>query len=295
MAAVRKKNVGGQAFYYLEHAFRDGASVRKKEIYLGKEIPKNIEELKKKLMEEIKIEKWHGLLNKIKKNFSKEEGKTPGSAKEKELETFMIKFTYNTQRIEGSTLTLKETADLLEKGIAPAAKPIRDVKEAEAHKELFYEMIKEKKDLSLQLVLGWNRKLLLATKPDVAGKIRQHQVLISRSKFVPPSPAEVYPMLRDFFRWYDRNKSKVHPVELAALVHLKFVAVHPFSDGNGRISRVMINFVLNRRGYPMLNIPYEGRSSYYNALERAQVSGDENIFLQWFFKRYLKEHGRFLK
>ncbi len=295
MVNVRKRIIGNQVFYYLEHAFRDGSSVKKKEVYLGKEIPKNFEALKKNFMEEMKKEKWYVLLDKVKKNYLREERKTPVSAKVKELETFMIKFTYNTQRIEGSTLTLKETADLLEKGIAPAAKPIKDVKEAEAHKELFYEMLKGKKDLSLQLVLDWNRKLLLATKPDVAGKIRQHQVAIARSKFVPPSPVEVYPMLMDFFGWYDSNKSKVHPVELAALVHLKFVTIHPFSDGNGRISRVMMNFILNRHGYPMLNIPYEGRSSYYNALERAQVSGNENIFLQWFFKKYLKEYRRFLK
>jgi len=87
----------------------------------------------------------------------------------------------------------------------------------------------------------------------------------------------------------------MHAVELAALVHLKLVTIHPFADGNGRISRLMMNFVLNKHGFPMLNIPYEKRAGYYGALERSQTKKEDSIFLQWLFKRYLKEHSKFLK
>jgi Fic family protein len=118
-------------------------------------------------------------------------------------------------------------------------------------------------------------------------------VAISGSKFMPPFPAEIYPLTREFFRWYRKNKDSMHPVALAALVHLKFVSIHPFSDGNGRLCRLMQNFILNRNGYPMLNILYGNRTSYYNALERSQIKEDENIFLLWFFRRYNKEHKRF--
>ncbi len=170
---------------------------------------------------------------------------------------FAIRFTYDTPRIEGSKLTLRETADLLERGTTPRAKPLEDVKEAEAHKELFYEILAYKKDLSLSTILYWHKKLFQATKPDIAGRLRRHQVAISGSKFVPPFPAEVYPLLMEFFRWYAKNKNRLHPVELAAFVHLKFVTTHPFADGNGRISRLLMNFILNRHGYPMLNVPYE--------------------------------------
>ncbi len=93
----------------------------------------------------------------------------------------------------------------------------------------------------------------------------------------------------EFFIWYDRNKAKIHPVQLAALVHLKLVTLHPFADGNGRISRLMMNFVLHKNDFPMLNIPYEKRAGYYTALEGSQTKKQEDIFLQWFFKRYLKE------
>lgn len=102
-------------------------------------------------------------------------------------------------------------------------------------------------------------------------------------------------MLRDFFKWYQKNKKNLHPVELAGLVHLKFVPIHPFGDGNGRISRLMMNFVLYKNGFPMLNISYKNRNSYYTALERSQIKKNEFIFLNWFLKRYIKENKKYLK
>jgi Fic family protein len=263
-------------------------------LYLGKEIPKDIEEIKRKFFQQIFREKWEKILGKIRQNYQKELKKMPASAREKEIETFTIQFTYDTQRIEGSTLTLRETADLLERGIAPKGKPIHDIKEAEAHRKIFLEMLNLKGDFSLSLVLEWHKELFEQTKPDIAGKIRNYQVRISGSKFQPPYPVEIYPMLRDFFKWYQKNKNVLHPVELTGLVHLKFVTIHPFADGNGRISRLMMNFVLQKFGYPFLNIPYKNRNSYYNALERAQIKRDEFIFLNWFIKRYIKENKRYL-
>ncbi|MEM4221977.1 MAG: Fic family protein [archaeon] len=295
MVTIKKRVIGKQTYYYLEHTLRKDGKIEKKEKYIGKNLPKDIQKLKREFLSEIYKEKWYPLFDKIKENFSKEIEKMPKFAIEKETEIFAIKFTYDTQRIEGSRLTLRETADLLEKGITPSAKPVHDVKEAEAHKKIFYEILDYKKDLSLQIILYWHKKLFEQSKPEIAGKIRNYQVKISGSKFVPPFPAEVYPLLREFFKWYNKNKNKLHPVELAALVHLKFVTIHPFADGNGRISRLLMNFILKKHGYPMLNIPYEKRTSYYNALERSQIKKDDNIFLQWFFRRYIKEFKRYLK
>jgi Fic family protein len=293
MVVVRKKTVKGRTYYYLEHSIRKGTKVRKKELYLGTKIPKNISELERKLLDDMDREKWYADIDRIKRNFAREQETMPKSVREKELLSFAVRFTYDTQRIEGSTLTRRETADLLEKGIAPAKRSLRDVKEAEAHRNLFYEIIESKKDLALQIVLDWHWKLFQQTKPDIAGKIRNYQVAISGSKFTPPPPVEVLPLLTEFFRWYDRNKIKLHPVELAAISHLKFVTVHPFGDGNGVVSRLIMNFVLNRMHYPMMDIPYEGRNSYYNALKRSQTKNEDRIFLQWFIKKYLKEHRRY--
>jgi Fic family protein len=147
----------------------------------------------------------------------------------------------------------------------------------------------------LQEVIDWHWKLFNKTKKDIAGKIRKYQLAIRGSKFTPPTPLKVYPMLTEFFDWYNKNKNKLHPIELAAIAHLKFVTIHPFGDGNGRISRLIMNFVLAKKKYPMLDIPYEERNSYYNALERSQVKKEDRIFLQWFIKKYIKEHKRYLK
>ncbi|MCK5176228.1 MAG: Fic family protein [Candidatus Aenigmarchaeota archaeon] len=289
MTIIRKKKAGNEEYYYLEHSFRENGKIKKKEKYLGKILPKNIDEIKRIFIHELYTERWFLKFDKIKEGFLKEKKAMPKSAIEKEIQTFAIRFTYDTNRIEGSTLTLRETANLLGQGITPSEKPLRDVKEAEAHMNAFYEMLDYKKDLSLQTILYFHKKMFESTKSDIAGKIREHQVAIAGSKFLPPFPAEVYPLLNDFFKWYNKNKASLHPVELAALIHLKLVTIHPFADGNGRISRMMMNFTLHRNGFPMLNIPYEKRDGYYNALERAQIKKEEDVFLRWFFKRYLAE------
>ena len=101
--------------------------------------------------------------------------------------------------------------------------------------------------------------------------------------------------MNEFFAWYNRAKASLNPVELAALVHFKFVTIHPFSDGNGRVSRLMMNYVLNRHGHPMLNVEYSGRLAYYRALERSQLSKDGRAFTRWFFRRYIRGNRRFLE
>lgn len=294
MVTLKERHIGKQSYYYLEHSIRDGANMRKKEIYLGKSIPKDIENLKRQFILDLKKDRWYPLFDRIKANFSKELKSMPHSAKEKNLESFAVRFTYDTQRIEGSTLTLRETADLLERGIAPN-RPMRDIREAEAHKWVFDEMLDSEKGLSLQLVLYWHKRLFEESKPDIAGRIRSHQVIISGSKFIPPFPSEIYPLLKEFFSWYDRNKAAINPVELAALAHVKFVTIHPFADGNGRVSRLIMNFVLAKHKLPLLDIHYENRGGYYTALERAHLKRDDEIFVRWFFRRYVKEYRKYIK
>lgn len=295
MVTIVKRNVKGIPYYYLEHTIRNNGKFEQKSKYLGKEIPKDVARIKSQFTYDLNKEKWFDRFDAIKKNHRREFLALPESAKEKRLREFSVRFTYDTQRIEGSTLTLRETAQLLEGGISPSGRPRGDVEEADAHDKVFLAMLKEKRELSLQLPMDWNWELLKETKPDIAGQVRRHGIRISGSVFVPPAPVELQPMLHDFFSWYRRNRARVHSVELAALVHLRFVTIHPFDDGNGRVSRLMMNYVLNNNQYPMLNIEYKDRNSYYRALERAQVRHDEGIFANWFFRRYLHEFARYEK
>lgn len=295
MVTVARKRIGARDYFYLQHTVRKGDRVTKREIYLGQTIPKNIDDRKRQFRLDLFREQWVPRLDRIQQGFLRATRKTPKTVAAKELEEFAIRFTYDTQRIEGSTLSLRETADLLERGITPAGKPIQDVKEAEAHRALFDEVLRYTRDLNRRTILRWHRQLFLATKPDVAGQFRRHGVRISGSRFVPPPPVEVEPLMRDFFGWYERTKRKMHAVERAALVHLKFVAIHPFADGNGRISRLLMNFVLHRAQFPLFNIPYAGRAGYYRSLERSQIRNDEFPFLRWFARKYAQDHRQFLR
>lgn len=295
MVVVKKRRIGNKEYFYVKHAVRTPDGIETREKYLGPRLPSNIDEVKREFLAEIQEGRWYPLLKSIRSNYAEELRTMPRSALEKNARFFAVKFTYDTNRIEGSSLTYRETADLLERGLSPRSKPLADVKEAEAHDRVLREVLEYDRDLSLQIILYWHKQLFTETKPAIAGKVRAHQVWISGSRFIPPSPVEVWVMLREFFRWYDRVKTSMHPVELAATVHLRFVTVHPFTDGNGRVSRLLMNFVLKKHGYPLLNIPFGDRRSYYNALERSHVVNSESVFIRWLVRRYLKEHSRYLK
>lgn len=293
MVSVVKRTRSGRDYYYLYHDSKKGKR-RQREAYLGRTIPDDVGERKKIFATKIEMDEWLPLMEAIRRGYAREMRGIPKPIREKNIRDFSVRFTYNTQRIEGSTLTLRDTALFLEDGITPSNRPAGDLMEAEAHQRVFLGIIKERNDLTLRAVKRWNRELLAYTKPGIAGLLRSYDVRIGRSRFIPPPHAAVGALTKGFFRWYNVRKKRSNPAELAALVHLKFATIHPFGDGNGRTSRLMMNFVLNRHGYPMLDIGYGDRRSYYTALERSQTGDDELPFLRWFMKRYAKAHQRLL-
>jgi len=295
MVTLKKRKIDGKTYYYLGHTYRENGKLKYKEVYLGTEFPKNIEKIKREFTLKIYEDKWFASFDEIGKGYQKQLNKMPLEIKRKNLEAFVIRFTYDTNRIEGSKLSFKDTAALLEMGISPKNRPVKDVKEAEAHRLVFYEMLDLNKDLSLGTVLKWHKDMFSETKKSMAGKLRDYQVYISGSEFTPPNPEAVEAYILEFFKWYSVQKNKMQPVELAALAHLKFETIHPFGYGNGRIGRLIMNFILNKNGYPMLDIRYTDRRSYYNALERSNTKNSESIFVQWLFKRYIKESSVFLR
>ena len=287
MVTLIEKKIGRKRGYWLRHRIRIEGKSRNIEKFLGYSKPKNLEEEMLKFFREIYREKYKEI-EELRKEWLSNLKKLPRPILEKEMHNFGIKFTYSTNKIEGSTLSLRDTLKILEFGITPERKPLRDVKETENHMKVFLEMLKLKKRPNLSLILEWHYKIFKDTKPEIAGKIRNYQVRISGSKFLPPPPVELNPLLKDFFRWLDRSWNKLHAVELAALSHLKLVTIHPFGDGSGRVSRLLMNYVLWQKRYPLVIIPYERRDSYYSALERSQVSKNEFIFLVWFIRNYKK-------
>jgi Fic family protein len=289
---LQERRRGRHTYYYLVHSYREGDRVRKVERYVGRKPPRSLAKLKEELGQEVAVHRWGRQLGEIRAQHTANLERMPPSIRTKELETFAIQFTYDSNRIEGSSLTLQETASLLEHGITPSNRPLSDVRETLAHRKVFLDALSPGEHLNRATLLAWHKALFAETKPEYAGLIRQHQVRIGGSRFMPPAPFELDFLLNEYFDWLHGAWRSLHPVVLAALVHLKLVTIHPFGDGNGRVSRIAMNHVLHRKGFPMLDIPYAGRAGYYRALERAQTQEDEFVFVRWFLRRYLGENTR---
>lgn len=263
-----------------------------KTVYIkGKPVQKFLKHLGKIEISKIKPNLTKQELKKIeniKKKYNKRFKKLPTSIKEKFIKNFLIKFTYNTNRIEGSTLTLKDTSLILKDKIMPRGASTKEVKEAENHEKTFDFMYHYKADINLGFILKMHKILLGGIDDEIAGKIRDFNVAIDGTVFKPPNFQELNYELKEFLKWY--NKTKNNPFELAGLVHLKFVTIHPFGDGNGRIARLLQNFVLKKYKYPMLDIPYKDREKYYDSLEDCQINKMQKPFINYLKKEYFKEY-----
>jgi cell filamentation protein, protein adenylyltransferase len=289
---LQKRRRGRRAYYYLVHSYREGQKIRKIERYLGAKPPSSLAQLKDELSRDLITRQWGGKLESIRIQYESNLERMPASIRAKELETFAIRFTYDSNRIEGSSLTFYETAELLDHGVTPSHRPLSDVLEALAHRSVFLATLSPRERLDLPTFLAWHRDLFRETKPEYAGLVRTFQVAIRGSSSLPPPASELDLLLQEFFDWYRRAARSLHPVILAALVHLKLVTIHPFGDGNGRVTRIAMNHVLHAKGFPMLDIPYNGRAGYYRALERSQTAQDEFVFVRWLVRRYLSEYSR---
>ena len=291
MATVKRRKIGKQAYYYVEHSFKIGRKVKVLSKYIGKKVPCNIEDLKDDLEYEAMRLTVFSKLKGIKSKYQKEQSKLPKAEKEKVIEDFLVHFIYDSSKIEGSSLSLNDTKGLFLHNITPKNKPLKDVKEAEGYREAFYSMLDFKGQLTLEIVNKWHEMMFKNTKDYIAGKIRVHKIIVTGSRVVFPHPEDVQKLLKGFFNWHKKEEKKLNPAELVALVHLKFVSIHPFSDGNGRISRLLANYVLKKHGYPLFNIKFSDRIAYYKSLETSQLNDKPKYFVRYFLKRYMKANS----
>ena len=280
---IIKRKKGKNEYYYIQHSFRTRNKVITREKYLGTGIPKNIEEIKNKMKEEFKID-LNGKLDSIKKNFQKEWRTLPVSIKQKELEEISIAFTYNTNALEGSTITLEETRGIIHDNISPN-KSLRDVNETEAHSKIFLEMLGKKDKMSNKLILKWHKDMFNESKPDIAGRYRDY--LIRVGDYIAPDWQGVRILMKKFIEFVNSSYFNLNSVELSAKVHYRFEKIHPFGDGNGRIGRLIMNKILWDNGYPMIIIEKKKRKSYYKALKK-----EEDEFVKYLIRRYLAVHKK---
>ena len=178
-----------------------------------------------------------------------------------------VELTYTSNAIEGNTLTRNETAIVLEKGFTVSGKPLKDHLEATGHRDaLLYvrDLARSAEPVREIDVRNIHRLVLQKIDPDEAGRYSQHQRVISGSPLVLPSPAEIPGRMGDFARWLE--KAPATP-KAAFDAHEGLVTIHPFSDGNGRTSRLLMNLMLLKGGYPPVVIGPEDRPAYLDALD----------------------------
>ena len=194
----------------------------------------------------------------------------------------IIEWTYNSNAIEGNTLTLSETKVVLEKGITIKGKPLKDHLEIINHKEAIEyieDLVSKNVKLSEYDIRSVHYLILKEIDSTNAGKYRNENVFISGAKHVPPIyinvPYEMQKLIDKYQSWKD-----FHPVVRACFLHGEFVKIHPFIDGNGRTARLLLNFELIQSGYPPVVIKTENRADYYDALDKAHTTNNYTDFIK---------------
>ncbi|MBO7747043.1 Fic family protein [Paenibacillus sp. MWE-103] len=205
----------------------------------------------------------------------------PAAAVKNLDEIYRVEWTYNSNAIEGNTLTLLETKLVLEDGLTIGGKKLKEHFEVINHSEAI-NYVKEITDELSEYVLRSIHKLLLKNIDDEnAGRYRMINVGISGSTHTPSNYVIVAEQMEQMLQWYKQAKDHIHPVELAARAHFQFVFIHPFTDGNGRTARLLMNLILMGYGYPPAIVKAENnlRLKYYETLEEASINGNQEPFI----------------
>ncbi|MDP4964262.1 MAG: Fic family protein [Salibacteraceae bacterium] len=203
----------------------------------------------------------------------------------KMLEYFKVKYTYESNQIEGNTLSYRETHLVVNEGITIGSKSLREHLEAINHADavdFVAEMISKDDLLTKRTLLELHSLVLKGIDRKYAGKYRDFPVSIGGSRHLPPDHMMLDQLMQDYFMHYMRQRGSMHPVILAAEMHERLVTIHPFADGNGRTSRLVMNLILLSNGYTLASLKgdYESRMRYYEALESVQIDNDSTPFYE---------------
>ena len=195
---------------------------------------------------------------------------------------FRIELTYTSNAIEGNTLTRRETALVVEKGLTVGGKSLVEHLEATSHASAldWVRSIADRAPASLTEndILHIHRLILKGVDDAGAGHYRSVPVRIAGSAVIMPNSLKVPQLMQGFIKWL--HHAQLHPVELAAMAHYELVTIHPFVDGNGRTARLLMNLILRMQGYPPAIIRKRDRLAYISALEKAQLGGPKEDYLK---------------
>ena len=286
---------GKKKKYYLVHSYRVGNKVNRISRYLGSNLSKkNLIRLRKRaeelILEQVRERRTFELSDYQLSEYKKYESKIQIHHLQKALDwsQFTKDFTYNTNAIEGSTVEYEKTKELIEKKDIPEnSDEVETVNVANA-----VEFIrKTKQEFSLNLVKKLHFICFDKTKP-FAGKLRKVEVVVKdqAGNIVHRGvhSSQVEKLLKELVLWHQKHKRRYPPLLLAAVVHNQFEHIHPFQDGNGRVGRLLLNYILLKHNYPPVNIKLKARARYYKALRQFDKTGDIKPTLRFLASQYGK-------
>lgn len=272
---IEKKKIGKNEYLYLKVSSRIKDKVVTKTVaYLGKapmsekDIKAKIDQIKKDLNKEFLNTEQLKHLDRLKKEFSKKLEKLDEKLIEDMFKDFKTFYIYNTNTIEGNTLSLQETNLLLNENKSPSGHDLREVYDHINGKETFDFILKNKPAIDKDIIIKIHSMLLNRIDKRTGG-FRTHDVRVFGAKFETTPARYVESDMKLLLKWYHSNKNKLHPLILSAIFHEKFERIHPFYDGNGRTGRMLSNIILIQNNIPPLIIEYRKRKKYYEVLSIA--------------------------
>ncbi len=276
MAFIRRKKKGNTFFYELVETMREGKKVKQKVVqyFPSLEAANLYCEQKGIRKHETKLLISHDAQKRLNEKLDElnKARPLPQSALKNLKDKFEIDITYNSNAIEGNTLTLRETWLVVRKGITIGGKTLQEHLEAKNHVEALhylFDLVNRKRKIKEEDILELHKLVLDKIDPENAGKYRNVQVYISGSAHLPPAASEVAQLMKEVVKQLNNKDKKSKAVESASKVHYLTAKIHPFTDGNGRLARLLLNLRLMRSGFPPVVLHKIERKSYYSGLEKA--------------------------
>ncbi len=277
---IRKRD--GKVKNYLIQNRREQTRFVKKSKFIGygKMGAKKITQLKKEFaLELLSKRKYKYLttnqiveLEKLREGYTTKINSLSTEEFEKFEHSFFTELTYNSNSIEGNSLSLEETSLVINEDLAPKGKMLREIYEAKNHIKAIAFLKAYAKDVDVTLILKLHAIILNNISERFAGRYRESTVRIFGSDVRFPDAERVPQLMHNLMYWYDQHKKDYHPFELAVVFSTKLVSIHPFVDGNGRISRLLMNFMLQKNKFPWINVYTTQRVEY---LEVVRTGNDE--------------------
>ena len=302
---LEKRKYYGKIRYWLAHSFREGGKIHKIRKLLGTDLSREVLEDRKKKAEQLileEIDKYKIIKNPLHDKISKEEiefikrleieaNLKVVHLSESDWKKFSEVFSYNTNAIEGSELTLKETENVIKKGVWPVEKSKQDIAEALGVDEAITFIRKTKDHVSLDLIKEMH-KIVFKNSKDFAGEFRKRgeEVVVRTGAGAivhegAPS-SRVVTLLGELIRWYNKYRKEYPGILLAAIVHNQFENIHPFADGNGRVGRILLNNILLKNNLPPLNIDLKNQREYYATLQAYENEGNIRPTIELMLREY---------